>query len=97
MGEPHWTAMLKAFLLAGAVMLTWQEATQQVLRGRWCSYALALLAILCVLFSPVLVWLGDALGGFLLTRCSALCGLLGFVVLPRKSVRCPFGTHSPPF
>src|SRR5262245_32259400 len=62
MGEPHWTAMLKVFLLAGAVMLTWLEASRQVLLGRWCSYALALLAILSGLFSPFFVWLGDGLG-----------------------------------
>jgi len=76
--------MLKAFLLAGAVMLTWQEATQQVLRGRWCSYALALLAILCVLFSPVLIWLGDALGGFLLY---ALLGTLWLIGLRRLATQ----------
>jgi len=56
MGEPHWTAILKPFLIAGAVMLTWQEVSRQVLRGQWCSYALALLAIFSVLFSPVFVW-----------------------------------------
>ena len=84
MGEPHWTAILKAFLLAGAVMLTWQEASQQVLRGRWCSYALALLAILSVLFSPVLIWLGDSLGGVLLY---ALLGTLWLIGLRRLATQ----------
>jgi hypothetical protein len=77
MGEPHWTAMLKAFLLAGAVMLTWQESAQQVLSRRWCSYALALLATLSVLSSPVLIWLGDAVGGVLLYTTLGALWLIG--------------------
>src|SRR6476646_3710582 len=84
MGEPLWTAILKAFLLAGAAMLTWQEASQRVLQGRWCSYALALLAILSVLFSPVFIWLGDALGGFLLY---ALLGTLWLIGLRRLATQ----------
>jgi hypothetical protein len=58
MGEPHWTAAPSVLLLTGAVIFTWQEAACQVLGGRWCSYALTLLATLAVLFSPALVWLG---------------------------------------
>ena len=84
MEEPHWTAILKAFLLAGTVMLTWQAASQQVLLGRWCSYALALLAILSVLFSPVLIWLGDSLGAFLLY---ALLGTLWLIGLRRLATQ----------
>src|SRR5262249_28678517 len=77
MGEPNWTAMFKGVLLAGAVMLTWQVTVPHVLRGRWCSYALALLAIFAVLFSPVVVWLGEILGGVLLYAILGTVWLIG--------------------
>ena len=60
-GEPHWTVPLQTFLLSGAVPLTWNAASRRVLSGEWCSYALALLATVAVLFSPALMWLDGPL------------------------------------
>ena len=56
MGTPSGWSVLEVFVLSGAVMLTWREASSRVLEGQWSTYAFVLLVTLAVLFSPALVW-----------------------------------------
>ena len=82
LGEPHWSAPIKAFLLCGAVIFTWQEAARRVLLGTWCTYALALLVTVPLLFSPALALIGapaDVLlcAGLVIVWLQGLRSLLG--------------------
>src|SRR5262245_52506739 len=83
MGEPHWTAPLKACLFAGGVIMVWQESARRVLQGTWCSYAVAQISFLSVLFSPIIIWFGSSIAAAVLYAVLAGVWLVGLSSLVR--------------
>ena len=89
MNGPGLVPPAQAFVLAGAVMLTWVATTSRVATGRWRSHAPVLLTTLAVLFSPTLVWVLGGAASATIYAILAIAWCLGLRELRSALKRLP--------